>query len=65
MPRVKRSGAWVVIVSDDDTGQHITTRRVYARTADKAADKVCEWLDSEGFDFTARLEVGPDAEPND
>jgi hypothetical protein len=65
MPKVKPRGCWVVVVTDHDTNKHITTRRIIARSAEAAFDKVCLWLDNEGFDFVARLEVGPDAEHHD
>ena len=62
MPRVKRHGRWVVVVSDKQTQEHITTRIVFARTAEDAAAEVGVWLDLEGFEVEVRIEVGPQAE---
>ncbi len=51
-------------MKDNQTDQHITTQVHYARTAQDAGDLVGHWLDLEGFDFEARLEVAQ-VEPND
>jgi hypothetical protein len=64
MFRRKRWGRWIVVVKDNQTDQHITTQVHYARTAQDAGDLVGHWLDLEGFDFEARLEVAQ-VEPND
>jgi hypothetical protein len=60
----KRWERWIVLVKDNATNEHITTHIHYARTATDAGDLVGYWLELEGFEFTARLEVCK-VEPND
>lgn len=51
---------WVVTVYDNDTGEHVTGPRiVFGRSATEAANLVGIWLDWEGFEIEARMEVGP------
>ena len=54
----KRSRRWVVLVFDNQTGEHLTTHLHFARSAQEAGDLVGYWLDLEGFEIEARLEVG-------
>ncbi len=48
----------MVLVFDNETGEHLTTQLHFARTAQDAGDLVGHWLDLEGFEVEARLEVG-------
>lgn len=56
MPRVKD---FFVIVKVYDTGEYLTGPRIIsARTGQEAGERMSEWLDLEGFDITAKIEVG-------
>lgn len=48
---------WQVIAWDNDSGQHLTDRKVFARQAEDAGDAVCFWLEQEGFDLEVRLDI--------
>lgn len=64
-PRKGLRRRWVVTVYDDSDGSHVTGPRiVWGRSQEEAAAAVGLWLDMEGFDLTARMEIGPH-DPND
>ena len=46
-----------MLVFDNQTGEHLTTHLHFARSAQEAGDLVGYWLDLEGFEIEARLEV--------
>lgn len=49
---------WAVEVFDDDTDEPILAPRIIkARTGRDAGEVIHGWLESEGFDFTWRIEV--------
>lgn len=68
MPMFSRKGLrrqWLVTVYDDDTGEHVDGPRIlWGRSAEEAGDAMGLWLDLEGFDLTARMEIGPYAGPD-
>lgn len=57
---------WAVTVWDNETDELIvSTRLMFARTAKEAGDAMGLWLDLEGFELEARMEIGPAYESTD
>lgn len=64
--RKGRHKQWLVTVYDADTDVCVVdTRILFARTADEAGNAMGLWLELEGFDLTARIEIGLYAGPGE
>lgn len=51
---------WAVTVWDNETDELIVpTRLMFARSAEEAGNAMGLWLDLEGFEVEARMEIGP------